>query len=601
MGSRTGGDRQRRVLDAPAWLTLLLFALLAAVMNRPLSVHPQRMVADSGDAVLTSWILSWDCYQLLGGEGRLFDANIFHPRRNTLAYSEHLLGEAIWVWPLYLAGWTPAGINNAVLLLAFVLNGWVTFLVVRALFHSAAAGVVAGCLYAYNPFRYCQLGHVQVEFVFWLPALAYFLIRYGQEGKTSSAFGAAVCYWQQAWSNNYLLVYLFYPTGLVFLWLFVRWCRRRERFLWSHLLGWALVAVPLLFTSAPYWTLKAQGGLGRSVGEAEHFSANLFSYLSAPPPNRLYGGMVWAARRGGPGAYLFPGLVAVGLFLIGGWELRKRRGGSPLRTPVADPIRPGARIPPGALRYLWLAALVTMVLAMGPSIHIASEPVLPGPAYILHKLIPGFEGLRASHRWHLVTVALLVFPAAHGFLILRERLAGSRLGRGGLRAATVLTPLAILAEGYSAPLPRHELHPDGKAPPPVYGWLGAEPGSFAVIEYPIGRQPKRDLRYMYYSRYHWKRLVNGRSGTIPPGRRQLLRRVGNPTDPKAVGWFRRHNVRLLILHEDQFPGQQTGARLRERLAVSPNYSPAGHFGADSVWELVPAGEAAQERVTPGGG
>ncbi len=49
---------------------------------------------------------------------------------------------------------------------------------------------------------------------------------------------------------------------------------------------------------------------------------------------------------------------------------------------------------------------------------------------------------------------------------------------------------------------------------PVYRQLAAMPDVQAVAEFPFG-DPAWELRYVYYSTVHWKRLVNGYSGGFP--------------------------------------------------------------------------------------
>ena len=58
----------------------------------PLATDPGRLSRnDTADTVHHEWILAWDAHQLARDPRHLFDANIFYPERNTLAFSETLL------------------------------------------------------------------------------------------------------------------------------------------------------------------------------------------------------------------------------------------------------------------------------------------------------------------------------------------------------------------------------------------------------------------------------------------------------------------------------------------------------------------------------
>ena len=54
--------------------------------------------------------------------------------------------------------------------------------------------------------------------------------------------------------------------------------------------------------------------------------------------------------------------------------------------------------------------------------------------------------------------------------------------------------------------------------PPVYHQLARMPDGKVVAEFPFG-DPAWELRYVYYSTVHWKRLVNGYSGGFPQATR----------------------------------------------------------------------------------
>src|SRR3954470_18687751 len=94
---------------------LAAYFALTLVATWPLVLGLGRDVAwDLGDSVLNMWILGWDCEQfkaILGGDlsrvSTFFDANIFYPSRLTLAYSEHLIPQALQILPVYLVSANP--------------------------------------------------------------------------------------------------------------------------------------------------------------------------------------------------------------------------------------------------------------------------------------------------------------------------------------------------------------------------------------------------------------------------------------------------------------------------------------------------------------
>ena len=84
-------------------VTLLLFTVLTAAMTWPQVTRMADGVHDPGDPLLITWILAWVAHQLPRAPAHLFDANIFYPERNTLAYSETLVVPGTFAAPLQLA------------------------------------------------------------------------------------------------------------------------------------------------------------------------------------------------------------------------------------------------------------------------------------------------------------------------------------------------------------------------------------------------------------------------------------------------------------------------------------------------------------------
>ena len=77
------------------WFLVVVFTVLTAVMTYPQVLHMTDGVHDPGDPLMVTWVLGWVAHQLPRAPAHIFDANIFFPERNTLAYSETSSG--LWV------------------------------------------------------------------------------------------------------------------------------------------------------------------------------------------------------------------------------------------------------------------------------------------------------------------------------------------------------------------------------------------------------------------------------------------------------------------------------------------------------------------------
>ncbi|HEY7139832.1 MAG TPA: hypothetical protein VIE44_07030, partial [Methylomirabilota bacterium] len=131
-GAAPAAERRGRGWGQSA-LVLLLLTALAVLLTWPAAAHLGAVAADLGDPLLTTWILAWDVHALATAPLRFFDANMFHPHRQTLAYTEHLVGLVPLVAPLRLLGAPPLLAHNVLWLATFPLTGLAMFWLVRYL------------------------------------------------------------------------------------------------------------------------------------------------------------------------------------------------------------------------------------------------------------------------------------------------------------------------------------------------------------------------------------------------------------------------------------------------------------------------------------
>ena len=354
---------------------LAAYLVLTLVATWPLARGLGRDVAwDLGDPVLVMWILAWDCEQmlrLLGGDvsriAGFFDANIFYPAPLTLAYSEHLIPQALQILPVYAVTGNPILSYNLLFLSTFVLSGLGMYLLVRELTGNALAGFVAGLMFAFAPYRVPQSSHLQVLSSQWMPFAVYGLLRYFNSRRLLPLGGAALALVLQNLSSGYYLLY-FTPFAVAFaLWDIGQRRLWRDRRIWVELscagLLVAAVTAPFLL---PYAALRAQWVTSRSVPEVTRFSADVYSYATAFSEQRVWGDVLQAFPK--PEGELFPGIIPILLAAIGILWGRPRHptaqafaAGAPPPARRASPtgLAPqGTHYVPGWLVWLLAAAAI---------------------------------------------------------------------------------------------------------------------------------------------------------------------------------------------------------------------------------------------------
>ncbi|MBK9560729.1 MAG: hypothetical protein IPO44_14645 [Candidatus Microthrix sp.] len=95
--------------------------LLALVVWGPLVLGGGGRLLDEGDAKFEAWNVDWVQHALTSSDS-LFDANIFHPTPDTLAYSDTRIAPAVATLPVRWLGASPTTVLNVALYLGVVGN-----------------------------------------------------------------------------------------------------------------------------------------------------------------------------------------------------------------------------------------------------------------------------------------------------------------------------------------------------------------------------------------------------------------------------------------------------------------------------------------------
>ncbi|MEO8680456.1 MAG: hypothetical protein ABI665_15495 [Vicinamibacterales bacterium] len=273
------------------------YALLSLVLTWPLAPGLWRDVpGDLGDSLLNMWILAWGADhipRLLVGAiswQDFWNANIFHPDPLALTFSEHLFGQALQILPVYWITGNAILCYNLIFLSTFALSGLGTYLLVRDLTGNRWAAFFAGLIYGFLPYRIASVPHVQVMSSQWMPFALYGLNRYITSGSYRALVGGTAALVMQNWSCGYYLLY-FAPFAPLFV-VYRMWItgRLRDLRVWIAMTGAATVTVLLTIPFLlPYLDAQRRFGFQRPFGEVVLFSANVWSYITAAEPVRMWG------------------------------------------------------------------------------------------------------------------------------------------------------------------------------------------------------------------------------------------------------------------------------------------------------------------------
>ncbi|MFP8880281.1 MAG: hypothetical protein VCE43_12935, partial [Myxococcota bacterium] len=166
------------------------------------------------DARLNSWILAWVQHAGLTDPARLFDANAFFPARNTLAGSEHMIGNALLTLPVRLFSDSAIALHQIAMVLSFGLLGLSVFTFVLWAGRSPWAALLAGAVAMYMPWRYSEVGHLQLLSAQWIPLVWWLTTRLLMgEGSRRDAIALAFVLGIQLLTSFYLAYFVLFSGG----------------------------------------------------------------------------------------------------------------------------------------------------------------------------------------------------------------------------------------------------------------------------------------------------------------------------------------------------------------------------------------------------
>jgi hypothetical protein len=582
-----------------------LYGVSAVLLTYPMASRLADHLFGGGDSFFLPWVLARVFHSLARAPSKLFDANIFYPAPDSLAFSEHHLSAQLLYAPLYALSGNPVLSYNLVLLLSFVCSGLAMFALVRHITGDSVAAAIAGFAFAFSPPRFAHYPHLQFLLIWWSPLALLFLERHLLRRSWRDFALFCATFWLQWLASTYLGLFL--ATMVV---VRLGCAARSEPGVIRSLraLGeWAAFAagsvVVLTPFMLPYLRVSRQWGFTRSLMDNISGSAEPSSYLTVFPGNYLYGDLlsnfsylVWPKP-------LFPGFLPIALALLGGWVA--------LRRDVQPSL---ARA--GASRAYLVVGAAAFVLSLGPFLiwrgHVTSVPL---PYLAFYHLVPGYQAIRVPARLGLWVGLVTSILAGVGYHWLRETIGKRWAGwralplLHGMLGAFVVGGFALEAYSPVRPLPV----PVNERVPAVYRFLAAK-GTSPLIELPMPKTVGRDvvhsqeMKRTYFSIYHRRPMVNGYSGFTPPSFDEIATFVNTGPRPEVVDALAALGVRTVVLHLDEMSGAERRAWEGADLGGLGLREVAG-FGGDRVLDIVSepgprpgltAGLDLPETVPPGG-
>jgi hypothetical protein len=512
---------------AEATAVVLAGLTLTAVLTYPLAFQIDRVGRiNTDDGRWSIWVVSWVAHALTSDPAGVYQANIFYPQRNALAFSEANLVEGAIAAPVWALTRNPYTTHNVVALVSFVLAFAGAYYLARHLTGSRPGAIVAAVLYAFAPFTFARTAHIQLLYTGGIPFCLLAFHRLAARPTVTRAVALGLLLWLQALACAYYGIFAGLMVGLGTLIVAATRGRWRDRDYWVAIALAAFVSVALTLPFfLPYLVVQQETGFARTLEDARMYSADVGAWLASS---------AWAHRWWLPwiepfNEVLFPGIAALILGAAGLWRACRE---SPTRE---------------LAWFYGSTALLALWLSFGPDAGLYTA---------FYHTIPVFSFLRAPGRIGIVVVLCLAMFAA----IAVSRLVAAR--QRPLQWAAAIGMLAA-AELMHAPLTAfRQVEPF----PVAYRTLAIQPPG-AVAEFPYFYERRDFPRHAYYmlnSTTHWLPLINGYSDHIPQEFRNQVRPLSSFPTRESFQILGKAGARYVLFHLNLYD-RRSRERLIERL------------------------------------
>lgn len=593
-------------------IVIVAYAVLTVILTHPaLWLAATHQLSCCNDPWLFIWTIGWDVHALTTRPWAIFDANIFYPHPNTLAYSEHLIGSAVLVAPIvWLTGNTLLATNIAAISSAF-LCALGAYVLGRRLGLSPGGAFLCGLVFGFAPPRLLRIYQLHQTTIQWIPFALAYLHGYFQSNRARDLRLAALFFSLQALTSGHGAAMLTLGGAIVIACHFASGTPlalvRRLRDVGVPGL---LALVPSVLVYIPYWRARHDVGL---VRELDNQPMSLSSWVSSPSHVDAYLVSLlpdWQWLQMEPDAYLFPGVlplliaamallvpaaarqtpapsdkrwwkagallltllalaqVVIGVLVAIDGRVRWRIGdtlilrASDYRPWIYAVLFAAARAvmtrhvpfaPHRTLQRIWARIAPRQPRGIYFVVLVITTLIAMGAPYGLWPYIynaPGLSFIRVPSRFALLGLLALGVLVGIGFERMTRRVAErARLG------LTVALTILMSVEFAAVPL---DVRPYPVEIPAIHKWLGEQPRPFTLATFPVpytthkAVSGRRMVIYMLYSMEHFQPIVHGYSGIEPPGYPELETTLAGFPDEASLSLLADLNVTYAAVHVDYY-------------------------------------------------
>jgi len=520
-----------------------LFFSASIYITFPLIFHLGDYATGLGDELVIAWIQAWVIHALFTQPLSLFNANIYFPYHNTLAYSDlFMTGSLLTFLPAFFIG-QPIAANNALLIFSLLSLGFCLYVLTFYMTKDFYASLLSGILVIFSPATVSFSVHLQVLFVAFVPLSLLFFLIFLKNRKTRFLIFSLVCFILQVY-NSFLPGYfiLFSYTIIFFFYLFEKEKKVKKIISKKNVFIFLIAFILIIPIALPYLQVSHEFNYVRDIRDSIHFAlqpedllypggtTRLGKLLLTDIPTNHYS----QNNEFKPGylGFVFSLLVIFSLFYL--WRFRKKVGFYE--------------------KSFFCIAFLGLILSFGPFLHLNRQTIhhpfpIPLPYALFYYVLPGFQGFRNSARWEM----LFIIAIAVGIGLMLSKILKKTEIRKKIGIYLVFFVFIIIE---FVPIQFVSI-PQKKDFPKVSFWMNSLPVGATFIEMPVYNWntlfAQQEMLREYYNTVNFRRTVNGYTGFSPPPWQNLVTlELKEFPDSTSIKQLKANGVQYAIVHIDEY-------------------------------------------------
>lgn len=537
-------------------IVFFLYTIFAILWTEPLILYMGSFLPRGSfshfDPYLNVWILAWDTHILFSDPLNFYNAPVFFPAKQSLVFSEHMLGNAIISLPVKIFTDNPVVQYNFCFLIVLIISGLGMYALYKHIAGTKIPAFLTGIFFTFSMLKFRYITLLQVQSVQWVPFTLLFFIKFTRNKDYKNLMLFLIFLFLSAITSIY--VSLMFGVYLLFFFLFLLFLpgeRHFDRTFFVRLVPSSIFTLSvILFIHVPYLKNYLSGfyvSYPERQAEVLSNSAGLSSYFNIPPNSWLWSKFLPSAISLNG---LSPGIFLTLLALFGIFYIFKDKKG----------------LTKSLFFSIFFAGFITFLLSFGPKIFLYR---------VLSAIIPIMEGIRVPDRFSLFFLFSLSLVAGRGIEGLMSK-----------KSLVTIILLFFLLENSKLPL-LCKYVPEILRPEPVYLWLRDQPDDTVVLELPMPSETEEmwlETKYTISSVHHWKRIANGYSGYFPNSYHEIRKTIfGGFPKRETLVLLKNYGIKLIIVHTEYFD-KEIWKHLSKFIQESP-LVPVRDFGNDKVYKI----------------